>query len=157
MASKWSFLKNKYPALPTDPSYDEVVLAAMAPHRGKPLEEIAVALNAREEEKADLDEKLSGVNAEITALERLMIEGFESSGVERIKVGGYNFSVQYSPAPKVTDPQTFRAWIDEHAPDVLSVNAQTLKGMVARALESGEEPLPEGIEVNVRTAISRRK
>lgn len=157
MASKWAFLRGKYPALPTDPNYDEVVLAAMAPHRGKTLEQIAAALNVLEEEKEGIKERLSGVDAEITALERLMVEEFDSTGVERIKVGGYNFSVIVSPAPKVTDPQTFRAWIDEHAPDVLSVNANTLKGMVARALESGEEPLPEGIEVNVRTAVSRKK
>jgi hypothetical protein len=156
MASKWAWLKGKYPELTDEATYDDVLLAAMVPHRSKSIEELAVAINTVESRKTDIEQSLSAFNAELVALERLLIDQFDKTGVEKISVGGYGFSPKPEPAPKVVDPSALRAYVDENMPEILSVNYQTLRGLVARALEGGED-IPPGVEVNVRTSISRRK
>lgn len=152
----WSWLKGKYPALPVEPEHTDVIAAAMDTHRSKSIEELAAEANRLEDEKADIEQTLAGVDAELTAVERLMESAFEATGVEKIVIGGYAFAPKVAPASTITDPVSWLAWVNETMPEILSVNANTRHALVARALEAGEE-VPPGLEVNVRTSISRRK
>lgn len=160
---KWAYMRAKYPALPEDPEHEDVVKAARQLHVGKPLEELAVVLNDLEGRKDALQAQVADLDTEILAVERLMQTEFDTTGVERIRVGGYNFSPSTMPVPKIVNPVEFREWIDTNSPEVLSVNAQTLKGIVSRALEDMRENpastavIPAGIEVHQHTTISRRK
>lgn len=152
----WSWLKGKYPSLSDAPEHDEVIAAAMEVHRSKSIEELAAQANTIEDEKADVERTLAGINAELTAIERLMERAFEATSVEKIVIGGYAFSPSLKPTAKITDPVAWLAWVNEEMPEILMVHAGKRDAIVALALEAGED-VPPGIEVNVRTSISRRK
>jgi hypothetical protein len=154
--SEWGWLRGKYPDLPLDPTYDEAVSAARTKYIGYTAEMLATEINVQEVEKDKIEQKLSGVNLEITALERLMLERFDATGVESITVGGHSFKPQVSPYPFIADPVAMRAWYEEHMPERLNVAWQSVKGDIAAALR-GEGDIPEGVEVKTSTVISRRK
>lgn len=156
MPSKWSWLRGKFPVLPVDPTYDQVVGVMMDQHRGKGLEQLAARLNELEAIKEIQENFVSKTNAEITAVERLMSSEFLRTNVESIRVGGFSFSPKPSPAPKVVDQSAFHAYVEKHMPDIFTVNYQTMAAIVNGKLEKGDD-IPPGIEVNVRDTISRRK
>lgn len=155
--SKWAWLKDEgYKNVNEETTYDEVLLQAIEQRRGNDLEALAKELNELEAEKERLEQETRGINLRITACERVMESAFESKGVDSIVVGGYRYTPKIEPAPKVSNAAEWLEYAFEHYRDNLSIHAQTLKGIVGRALEAGED-MPPGIEVNVRTSISRKK
>lgn len=156
MASKWNWIRGKYPTLSEEPAYEEVIAAAKDEYRGLPLNEMAARINDLEALKEIKNRELADLDVALVALERLMIDGLDREGIEKIKVGGYNFSIQPAPTSKIVDPQAWMAYITATQPEILTVNAQTRNSMVARALEAGET-IPPGLEVNVRESLSRKK
>lgn len=161
---KWAWLRQvlnedgsrKYPTMSVEPEYAEVVAAMMAPHRDKTLDQLAERLNTLEAIKEIQEKYLSKTNAEIIAVERLMDSAFEKSAIEKLVVGGYAFGRKPEPAPKVTDPAAWLAHVKEHMPEILTVNYQTMRSIVSKALEANDE-IPPGIEVEVRPTITRKK
>ena len=161
---KWSFLldvkdaagKPRYPELPEDPTYDEVLARHHEEYKELTLEQIAEKLNVLEAEKAKIAQTLSGVDTHITALERRMVSLFEASSIEKIRVGGFTFSSNPEPVVTKSDPAGLLAWYMEHMPERVSINYQSLLADVKAAL-TGEGDLPEGVEVNTFRKISRKK
>jgi hypothetical protein len=154
---RWAWLRGKYPALPEEPEHADVVHAAKQVYSGRTLEQLAAALNTLEAIKEIQEKYVSSTNADIKAVEQLMDDAFREQQIEGIKVGGYAFAPKTEPSVKVTDPAEYRAYIEEHMPELLTVYAATTQAMFLRALEAGE-PTPPGLEITgVRTSISRRK
>jgi len=154
---KWDWMRAVYKNLGLDPDYQMVVNATKEPHLGKTLDELAASANDLEDRKAIATMTLEAINAELTGVEQLMLDAFEKlETVDSIRVNGYTFKPQTSPSPRIADPVQFRAWVDNNSPHILSVNAQTLKGIVSRALE-GDGAIPDGLEIKQHTSISRRK
>jgi hypothetical protein len=156
MASKWDWIRKRYPTLTESPEYEDVIAAAKDEYRTLPLNIMAERINALEEAKEIKQRELADLDVGLVALERLMIDGLDREGIEKIKVGGYNFSIQPAPTSKIVDPQAWMKYITETQPEILTVNAQTRNSMVARALEAGET-IPPGLEVHVRESLSRKK
>lgn len=160
----WAFLlseKNedgtlKYPELPPDPNYYEVLERHREAYRGLDLESIAVKLNEFEAQKAKLEDQLAEVDSHITALERLMVSLFETSEIDKIRVGGFTFGTKVEPVVTKGDPVALVKWYQEHMPEKLSINHMSLLADVRLAL-TGEGELPEGVVVNTFTKITRRK
>lgn len=153
---KWVWLKAKYPKLSEDPEYDEVLRAATEEHQGKAIEDLAVRVNELEDQKAALARDVSEIDVELQSLEWLILKRLDDSSIDSIRVGGYNFKSYVVPGPKVVDPALFRQWVDEKSPEILSVNHQTLRGIVSRCLEE-ERDLPPGIGVEPHETLSRKK
>jgi hypothetical protein len=154
---KWDHLRGQLPRHSDEEiGYDDVVAAAREAHRGLSMEELAESINALEEEKEVAARVVSEKNAKLKALEQLLLTKLEETGVEALRVGGYTFRATTSPSPKIADPVAFRRWIETKSPEVLSVNTQTLKGIVGRALE-GDGELPDGLLIGEFTKVSRRK
>jgi hypothetical protein len=99
-------------------------------------------------------------NLEIAALEQLLSDSMTSLGIDDgFKSEGYTYFKQSAPYPKVADKARLRAWLKEtDQEELLSLNPQTLKGMVSEALgPTGSRVIPAGVEVFVKESISRRK
>jgi len=155
--SKWGWMRGIYEKLGLDPDYQMVVNATKEPHLEKTLDELGAEANALEEKKEIASRALELVNAELLGVEQLMLDAFEKlESVDSIRINGYTFKPSTTPSPRVADPVAFRAWVDHNSPHILSVNAQTLKGIVSRALE-GDGVIPDGLEIKQHTSISRRK
>lgn len=153
---KWAWLKGKYPTLPEDPTFKEVVAAAQAQHRGKTLAELAETYAVIEAQKEKATADISGHNADLEALERLMQDALEAQDIEFVKVAGRRISSHTEVTAKVTDPEQFNTWAREHMADNYSIPYQTLQASVKRDLEAGHA-LPPGIEVFTHQNVSCKK
>lgn len=150
---KWSILRDAYPAL----AHDEAVRAASAElATTESVASVTERINAARETLAELETQRKAAQFEQDACERALIMLMEDDGTEAIRIGGYLWSRTEEPHPVVVDRPALKAWADAHDPDSLSVAWQSLKATVKRALEDGTA-LPPGVDLFVKTAISRRK
>jgi hypothetical protein len=156
VVSKWAWLKDRFPALPADPSYGDAIIAQVEAYRELPLAEIAEAYNDCEEEIAERERELKEVKMRREAAERAMHQQMEAAGLDSVTVAGFKWTPKVEPYPSVKDKAAFRAWAGEKMPDNLSLPFPTLKSVVKEALESGEE-LPPGIDVYLKGSFSRTK
>lgn len=156
MSAKWAWLRGKYPTLPVDPEYADVLSHYRDLYRDKTPEQLAALLNELDEIKTIQERFVSSTNAQIVAAERLLVDLMVNKGIERIKVGGYSFAPKPEPVAKVENQSEWLEHVKEEMPDILSVNHQTMSAIVRRALEAGAD-LPPGISVEVRDTISRKK
>ena len=157
---KWDWLKGKYPELQNeDPKYRDAVRKAMEPYRGKPAPVLAEAINLVEERKAEAKKALDKEQAELTALETLLLEELDRTGMQSFAYGGYRFTPSPKPYPKVVDREALREYMLRTQKELLNVNSQTLYSLVVKALEEPDEhEMPEGVEItNVHTTLSRKK
>lgn len=156
MASKWASLKTQYPALPADPTHAEALAVAAEAWAGKPLADVAEAYNEAREIKESLEEDLSKQNVTVEALLRVLTDALEAAGLTSIRTDRYSFSTSPEPYPSVIDRPALRAWSQVHMPDSLALPWQTLASVTKAALESGEA-IPPGVEVFIKTKLTRRK
>ena len=162
--STWAFLldilnpdgSKRYPELPEEPTYDEVLERHREEYQKLDLAGIASQLNVYETEKSKIAQDLSRVDSHITALERLMVSRFEASEIDKISVGGYTFSSNPEPVVTKSDPAALVAWYTKYMPERLTINHNSLLADVKQAL-TGEGDLPEGVTINTFRKISRRK
>lgn len=156
MASKWAALKAQYPALPADPTHNEALAVAAEAWSGKPLADIATAYNEARQRKEALEDDLSKQDVTVEALLRVLTDALDAAGLTSIRTEQYSFSTSPEPYPSVKDRPVLRAWAQVHMPDSLALPWQTLASVTKAALESGE-PVPPGIEVFIKTKLTRRK
>jgi hypothetical protein len=154
-ANKWAFLKVKYPQLPEEPTYDDALAMFREQHRDHTPEQLAALLNAAEDVKAGIEEKLSGVNAEIKALEQILVTQLQERDIEKLVVGGFSFAAKTDFSQKIIDPDTFYAYINKEMPELLSVHSSTLHGVIGRALEDNQQ-LPPGVQITPFDKLARR-
>jgi hypothetical protein len=105
--------------------------------------------------QAALKESLKIVNAELDAQQWRMIEAMETQGTKQFKGmggGGENCTVSERYDTAVDDPAAFIDWVQEHHPDMLTVNAQARNGFIRReytnkGVDETDESFPPGISV----------
>lgn len=181
MASKWAFLQTikdavtgrpKFPPLPEDSDYQQKINAvkdalrtrvASGVAKGEAASDhaaIVAMFEAAYDEKDRLEEATSANNLEIAALEQMLRVSMETQGVQDgFKSERFTYFPQPSPYPKVDDKAKLLAWVKESGQEeLLSLNYQTLRGIVAEALgPNGSRVIPDGVTVFVKESISRRK
>lgn len=178
MASKWAFLsaivdeatgRPKYPVLKEDSEYQEKINAVKDKIRDdiRAREGQVVAhkqLVERYEAACDEYDRIKELekanNLEIAALEQMLQDSMVALGIEDgFRSEGYTYFKQSAPYPKVADKAALRRYMMRTGQeDLLSLNPQTLKGIVSEALgPTGSRVIPEGVEVFVKESISRRK
>jgi len=156
MASKWAHLKEKLPALPVDPSYEEALVSQMAVYQGMNLAYVAQEYNDLEEELAEREKEIQRMKLQLEAASRVLGQKMEDASLESAVMAGYKWTPKFEPYPQVKDKAALRAWVDDHMSDNLSLPFMTLKSVVKDALEAGDE-LPPGVEVFLKRSFSRTK
>jgi hypothetical protein len=109
--------------------------------------------------KSRLDALVSTNNLEMEAITRLFIEKFEEDGTSsKTFIDGVSISHNVEPYAQVKDPAALRKWVLDHGmEDMLTLNWQTLNGMVKERLEGKvNEPLPDGVEVFMKDKLGCR-
>ena len=110
-------------------------------------------------ELKDKDEaKLKKTQLELDSIEELLLELMENQELESVSSSsGSTFSRSPSPYPIVKNKDALLAWL-KHADlnELLSLNYQTLRGMVSERILEGES-LPDGVELFHKETVRRRK
>lgn len=156
MARNWAHLRGKFPQLPLDPKYDDVLAAMRDAMRDKPLHELVPIYN---EIRARIDRlaiKAADLDAAKVSLEQLMDSEMERTKQQSAVIDGFRFSRKIEPAAKVEDKAALLEWAMEHMRDNLSLHPSTLTAVVKHALENNEE-LPDGVGVGTRQTVTRTK
>lgn len=158
---KWSNLKGQYPAakqLEGEGDWFDMVREELKTLDGVEVGELMAQLTSIKKAKAQLEAKVSEHNAWIKAREMRILEFLEKQKVDSVRDGdGGLFYKQEEPAFKIADQQKVDEWIDEQGYDTLrTINAQTLKGLLKKALEAGTD-LPDGVDVEFATLLRSPK
>lgn len=146
MAGKWAWLKDRFPALPADPSYGEALNTQAQQYRGLPLAEVAQLHIDLTEELSERQQEVKDLNMRIAAAEEVLDEKMKAEQLESAVIAGYRWTPTPEPYPQIKDRQAFRAWAGKHMSDNLTLHHGTLKSVVKEALEENK-PLPDGVEV----------
>ncbi len=178
MASKWAFLSDLkdpatgqplYPKLQEESEYQAKINVVKDDFRGRVEQHEGFGsshakLVAMYEEACEQYDRIKEMekqnNLEIAALEQMLGDNMVALGIEDgFKSEGFTYFKQSAPYPKVVDKVKLRKHMMETGQeDLLSLNPQTLKGIVSEALgPTGSRVIPDGVEVFVKESISRRK
>lgn len=163
MAGKWASFREKLPAFTVEQSYQAKVDDAKQFLLGTLSGEDAninrlAALYADRKQKKDAHEvAISEINVDLEALSQLLCDAFETEGMQKVELSsgasGYLHDGIY---PSVEDREKLFDWIKQHKmARLLSVNAQTLKGLVGELLQNGK-PAPAGVRVFLKTQFRIR-
>lgn len=114
--------------------------------------QLAEAYETARKMKADLEEKLSALNAKIAAVEELLWDAFDEEGVSSLKLkSGASVRVQPEPVAAVVDKEALRNWAIENGLErLLALSWQTTNSLMKERMLN-QEPLPAGVEAKVRT------
>ncbi len=154
---KWVHLRGRFPRLPINPEYADVLVAMRDTHRDKTFAELAEVYDHVHDLHDRLESALSEINAEKVALEHLMDGHLEREHSESIVLAnGFRYSRSVDVAPVVEDKMLLLAWAREHMPDNLMLHSKTLEGVVKQALQQNED-FPDGVTINTRQVVKRRK
>lgn len=169
---KWSALKDKYPKLPIDADYQAKInlihgtkYKSESMAEGKPLKEftdseLEAFYNATRDVIEKLAEKVAIATLELEAATRLFVDRFEDAGVTSMKFDdGYTISISDEPYPTVRDRVAFRAWVKKKKmEDMLTMNYMTMSTLIKERLSGMvKEALPNGVDIYMKTKLSRRK
>lgn len=177
MASKWAFLSDvknedgspKFPPLREESAYQDKINAVkddlrnqMNAREGQSTAhaQIVERYEAARDEYDRIKEAEKANNLEIAALEQMLADSMVALGIsDGFKSEHYTYFTQSAPHPRVADKVALRKYMMKTGQeDLLSLNPQTLKGLVSEALgPHGTRVIPEGVEVFVKESISRRK
>jgi hypothetical protein len=168
-AKKWAHLRGKtthtvggktYTIAPRgegeDVTHSDVVRALRDKWTTHSFTEQLANWNDYEDKKQGLERAMSEVNANITALERLVFEHMDASDMEDITAGNGKFSRDTGISAKQIDRAKVTAWALKEMPDIVSVHAGTLNSQVKHAIDVGGD-LPDGIEIESFDRIVRKK
>lgn len=153
---KWVHFRDRFPRLPIDPEYADVLVALCDAHREKSLAEVTDIYNTVREQREALAHQVSTLQAEETAIEYLLDTMMDRDRVESTVIGDYRFSRMTDIAPVTEDKAKLLGWALEHMRDNLSLHPKVLQSVVKKALEE-HEALPEGVGVNTRQTVKRTK
>jgi hypothetical protein len=130
------------------------------------LVELAQHYKKAKADKKAAEELVQPHSIRMAACEMLMLQLMENQQLSSFKLeAGGNFIVNDVPSVKVLDKAANREWFEAHnMKEMLSVNASTLKAMVAGILldpidkiTGQPKALPDGIDIKMRSSIQLRK
>lgn len=161
---KWSNLKGDLPRLQVDDQNWQSKVNFRktsfndAEGRTLGLGALGAAFNKVRAEKDELNDQLGDVNISLEALSQLLIDGLEATGLTSIRLeDGSTLTIKDEPYSKVTDREKYVDWVRAQGLDtLLQVNFMSTNALVKERLENGEEA-PDGVEVFMKTSITRRK
>lgn len=168
MASKWEWLQGKFPKLAPEQGWQERIdtilnspafpgLKGMV--RDLPNPQIVDRYNLARKHKEELEAQVSALNLEIEAYTFLLGERYEDEGVTSKKFAdGSTITITVEPYPQVKPEgkEDFLNWIkSEGMESMLTLPYQTMASMVKARLEGGQM-LPPGVDVFLRSKLSRR-
>lgn len=158
MPGKWSKFRGKIEAFQLDPSYQQRIDAWKqeflgtkdATHANAAM--LAKEFAIREKKKDVLEEKVKALNVEIEALSQLFVETMTGDAQEKVGLAsGATVYLHDGIYPSTEDKAKLMAWIKKTGQeDILTLNAQTLKGMVGALYQQGQ-PLMPGVKVFLKT------
>jgi hypothetical protein len=104
------------------------------------------------------EDKISEQNALIKAREILILKFLDKNSLESLRDGdGGLFYKQDEPSFKILDRESVDKWVDEKGySELRTINAQTLKGLLSKALKAGED-IPEGVDISFATLLRSPK
>lgn len=158
MAGKWAKFRGKLEVFQLEGPYKQKVDDWKVKFLGtKDAVHANVAMLAKEfakrkETKDTLEDKLYQVNLELEGLSQLIVDVLTGEGQEKVSlISGATVYLNDGIYPSVQDKSKLRLWIVQtHQEDVLTLNAQTLKGMVGSLLTNGEPVMP-GVKLFLKT------
>ncbi len=104
--------------------------------------------------KAEVEEELSAINAQIAAMEGMLFEQMEVEGVSQLKMpDGASVNIGYEPSAKVINKEAFRLWcIANGFEKALQLWPSTTNAECKNRLLQGL-PDPDGVSVQARQKI----
>jgi hypothetical protein len=157
---KYTHLRGKLPTLPQDESYQSRVteerqrVLGTADSTGANTAYLTRLYADARGRKATIEEELSRVNLTLEALEQMIVERLQEDQQTSLKLAdGASIYLTDDIRPSVKDRDGVVAWLKSTGQEaLLSVNPQTLKGLVRNLLENGQDLMP-GVEVFLKTGI----
>lgn len=162
MASKYAKVIDSLPRLAgEEPAYqDKVNAVKLAVLAEMPRHASAFAKRYAEirREKNALEDQVSELNLQLTAVEQLMVDQYEVEGTTSLKLDtGESVAVQIEPYASVQDKDKFRQWcIAEGLENLMSIPWSTTNSLVKQRLLDGQ-PEPPGVTAYARSKIVLRK
>lgn len=146
---KYTHLRDKYPRLPPDPSFEQVVgeskrlilEQADAARIHLTIGELGRRLYGLRQQKEALEDKIKDLNVGIEAYSALFINKADEQEIEgpvRVE-GGASISIIDEPKLQVEDPQKFRQWCkDNDLEEALKMDWQTANALLKERLLEGQ-------------------
>lgn len=154
---KWTEEAKKWPRREEEPgAFTERVRALKDEFRGLALEEggrsgpLAAAYRLARDKKDTIEATLSGVNAEIKALEELIDESFKAMNRETPLYfpDGRRIEVSDQISVRTENPEAVIEWAKANGYErLLTMNAKRLEGLTKAALAAGQET-PAGVSIS---------
>lgn len=163
MPSKWAAFRTKIEPFVAEQSFqskvDEAKMLILSTHEGDNanINHLAALYAQRKQKKDDLEEQIGDLNVELEALSQLLVDAFENENIQKVELSsGASVYLSDGIYPSVEDREKLFAWIKQHKMSkLLSVNSQTLKGLVGEMLQDGK-PAPAGVKVYLKTQARMR-
>ena len=120
--------------------------------------DLAKDLLALREEKDRLKETLAALNVRVGAVEQLIADSFEASGITQVRLDSRDtISTQIKPYARIADRHKFRAWcVANGLEDALQLPWQTTNALVSERLVEGLDE-PDGIDTYKQTTVILRR
>ena len=168
MASKYAHLKSKLPSFEVEPAWQEKIDAFKREY-GENITDanvsvLAVEFAKHKQEKEALEEQISARNVALEAISQMLVERLEADENQNVQLSsGATVFLSYDPYPTVEDKDALLAWIKKKKMNsLLSLNYQTLRGIVGDIYASGEKiedathPVP-GVKTFLKVSARIRK
>jgi hypothetical protein len=113
-------------------------------------------LAAIKDKKKKIEEATSEINAQIAAIQQVLLESLEGEELESFRSEEGLFSIKDEPYPFIEKEKQaeFYQWIkDQKLESLFTVNYNTMAAMVREMLLTGK-PLPPGIGVYMKAAVN---
>src|SRR5271169_6001054 len=164
MASKWAKMRGVLPAFENESSFQEKVneakqfiLAGADTPEGANVNRLARLFSERYAAKEGFEEIIAEHNIQLEALSQLLVERLEESDTQKVELSsGATIYLQDTPYPSIENKEFFYKWLHkENLDGLLTLNHQTLKGIVSERLQQGK-PLPGGTKCFLKTVARVR-
>lgn len=163
---KYAHIIDKLPKmLGTEPAYQEKVnavkleivkeLTTFMPPSGADFARLYAEARAQKDE---IEESLSGIDLQLTALAQLIDSQYEVEGVTSIRLeSGPSVSVQYEPHTLVEDKEAYRLWCISQGFEKQMVLPWMSTNSIVKGMLLEGEPEPPGTKAHCRTKLVLRK
>ena len=154
---KYTKLKETLPALVQEKSYQQKVDVEKAKIQDKSIGQLTALHVKHYDKKKAFEAKIKEENLQLEAIRQLIVTWMEGEGVSNYKTDEVTIFLVDEPYTSVKDEDVLRAWIKKHKhPELIGVKWQTLNAVVKEMLIGGKG-MPDGIEVFIKTKVSRKK
>lgn len=126
--------------------------------KGLTKEQVAAEYSKTRNAKEALEREAKVIAKTVEALERILVRRLEADGATGIALAdGEKFDLDDKPTASVTDVDAFLKFVKDNGMEhLLTVHANTRKAIATERWQAGIAETP-GIELKLRTTITRRK